>query len=116
MNNSPSRATALKIAEAAKEKKGEDIVILNMTGQSAICDWFVFVSASSSRRIKAISDEVQKRLGQEKVFPISVEGRSSLYWVLIDYEDVVVHIFSEDVRDFYGLERLWADAPTERIA
>lgn len=115
MKNTTSIEKARLIAKAAGEKKGEDIVIMDMTEQSAICDCFVLVSAGSSRRIKTICDEVQKILGKDGIFPISVEGRHSLYWVLVDYEDVVVHVFSSDMRDFYGLERLWSDAPVERI-
>ncbi len=115
MINIASIEKARLIARAAGDKKGEDIVIMDMTGQSGICDWFVLVSAGSSRRIKAISDEVQKRLGERKVFPINVEGKGGLNWVLLDYVDVVVHIFSQDVREFYGLERLWSDAPRESV-
>jgi ribosome-associated protein len=110
-----SAEKARLIVSAAREKKGEDIVLMDMTGQSAICDWFVLVSAGSSRQINAISEEIQKRLRADKIFPLSIEGRSSLYWVLLDYEDVVVYIFSEEMRGFYGLEHLWADAPVERI-
>ncbi|HPN72977.1 MAG TPA: ribosome silencing factor [Candidatus Omnitrophota bacterium] len=115
MKNITSKEKARLIAKIAGEKKGEDIVLVDMTEQSAVCDWFVIVSAGSSRRIKTICDEVQKVLGKDKIFPISVEGRSSLYWVLVDFEDVVMHVFSSEMRDFYGLERLWSDAPSERI-
>ena len=116
MKNISSIEKARLIASVASEKTGEDIVLMDMTEQSAICDWFVIVSATSSRRIMTICNEVQKRLGMDKIFPMSVQGRNSLYWVLLDYEDVVLHIFSGEVRGFYGLERLWADAPKERIA
>ena len=115
MKNSASIEKARLIAKVAGEKKGEDIVLMDMTEQSAMCDWFVLVSAGSSRRIKTICDEVQKHLGKDGVFPISVEGRGSLYWVLLDFEDVVVHIFNDDMRGFYGLERLWSDAPIVRM-
>jgi ribosome-associated protein len=115
VKNSASIEKARLVAKVAGEKKGEDIVLIDMTEQSAVCDCFVLVTAGSSRRIKTICDEVQKRLGRDKVFPISVEGRNSLYWLVLDYVDVVVHIFNQDMRDFYDLERLWSDAPVERI-
>lgn len=103
------------IARLAAEKKGENIVLMDMRGVSTMCDWFVLVSASSSRRIGAISNVIQERLAKEGVHPMHVEGRHNPYWVLLDYVDVVVHVFYKEVRDFYGLERLWSDAPTERF-
>ncbi|MFA6635741.1 MAG: ribosome silencing factor [Candidatus Omnitrophota bacterium] len=115
MKNTSSREKASLIAKIAGEKTGEDIVLLDMTEQSAVCDCFVVVTAGSSRRIKTICEEIRKRLGDDGVLPVSVEGRSSLNWVILDYEDVVVHIFSEEFRSFYDLERLWSEAPIERI-
>ena len=115
MKNTSSREKASLIAKIAGEKTGEDIVLLDMTEQSAVCDFFIVVTAGSSRRIKTICEEIRKRLGNEGILPVSVEGRSSLSWVILDYEDVVVHILSEEFRSFYDLERLWSEAPIERI-
>ena len=106
---------AERIAHIAAEKKGEDIVLVDMSELSTICDWFVLVSASSSRRINAIAKEVQKKLSKEHISPIHIEGKQNPYWVLLDYEDVVVHIFYDEIRNFYGLERLWSDAPQKRF-
>lgn len=103
------------IAKLAAEKKGENIVLMDMRDISAMCDWFVLVSASSSRRINTISNAIQEKLSKERVYPLSVEGKRNPYWILLDYEDVVVHVFYREIRDFYGLERLWSDAPTERF-
>ncbi len=80
-----------------------------------MCDWLVVVSASSSRRIKAIANSVQEGMAKENVRPLHVEGKNNPYWTLLDYGDVVVHVFNEDIREFYGLERLWSDAPRERF-
>ena len=99
------------IAKLAADKKGEDIVLLDMTNQSAMCDWFVIVSASSSRRMGGISEDIQRKLSRDRIFPLHVEGSNSPYWVLLDYEDVVVHVFHSEMRGFYGLERLWSEAP-----
>ena len=103
------------IAKIAAEKKGDDIVLMDMKDLSTMCDWFVIVSASSSRRIHTISNAVTRKLHEKKISPLSVEGRHSAYWLLLDYEDVVVHVFYDQIRDFYGLERLWSDAPRKRL-
>lgn len=103
------------IARLATEKKGENIVVMEIKNISAMCDCFVLVSASSSRRVHAISNNIQENLSKIKISPLSIEGKRNPYWVLLDYDDVVVHIFHRDIRDFYGLERLWSDAPTERV-
>jgi len=103
------------IAQFAAEKKGEDIVLMDMRTLSAICDWFVIISANSSRKVKAISSAIKKKLLKQRIKPLHVEGRENPYWVLLDYEDVVVHVFYKKIRDFYALEQLWSDAPTERF-
>lgn len=110
-----SREKARRIAHLAAEKKGESIVLLEIREVSPVCDWLVIVSASSSRRIKAIANSVQEGMAKEKVHPLHVEGKNNPYWTLLDYGDVVVHVFNEDIREFYGLERLWSDAPRERF-
>jgi len=104
---------ARQIAKVASEKKGENIVLMDMRGISTVCDWFVLISAGSSRRINTISKIVQKSLSKEKISPLHVEGNQGSLWTLLDYEDVVVHVFYKEVREFYGLERLWSDAPLE---
>ncbi|MCK5450738.1 MAG: ribosome silencing factor [Candidatus Omnitrophica bacterium] len=103
------------IAELASERKGEDIVLMDMRHISMVCDWFVLVSASSSRRVNSISKAIQKELSREKVNPLHVEGKQNPYWTLLDYEDVVVHVFYKEIREFYGLERLWSDAPKKQF-
>jgi len=103
------------IAKLAAEKKGQDIVLMDMQGISAVCDWFILVSAGSTRRIKAISRAIEEGLSKKKISPLHVEGRHDPHWVLLDYVDVVVHVFYKDVRAFYGLERLWSDAPREHF-
>ncbi len=104
------------IAHLAAENKGENIVLMNMGKISTMCEWFVLVSAASSRRINAISKDIQRKLSKEhRISPIHVEGKQNQYWVLLDYGDIVVHIFYEQIREFYGLERLWSGAPIERF-
>ena len=115
MKNQTSLDKAKLIARIASDKKGDDIVLMDMTDQSAMCDWFVVISATSSRRINSIAKEIQRALSKDKVLPMHVEGRNSPYWVLLDYEDVVVHVFYDEMRGFYGLERLWSDAPQVKM-
>lgn len=103
------------IAQFAAEKKGDNIVLMDMRDISMFCDWFVVISASSSRRINAIAKNIQQKLSKKGISSLHIEGKANPYWVLLDYEDVVVHVFYEQVREFYGLERLWSTAPRERL-
>ena len=109
-----SKETRQLVAAAVKaieSKKGEDSVILEMDPESgAFTDYFVVTTGTNPRQVQAISDEVEKQLVQRGARPGSVEGYSQAEWVLLDYVDFVVHIFSERARKFYDLERLWKSA------
>ena len=98
-------------ARAASEKQGEDVLVLDVRDLITITDYFVIASASSDRQVKTIAEEVEKTLKDRGVKPVRVEGASSSRWVLLDFVDLVVHVFNEEQRDFYRLERLWVDAP-----
>jgi ribosome-associated protein len=105
-----SRTLAKKIAEFAHSKKAFDVVLMDLRKLRAPADFFVVCSADSDTHAKAIADAV--RVGAEEI-GVSLwhsEGFRSLTWVLLDYVDVVVHVFKKDVRPFYNLERLWGDA------
>ena len=98
-------------ARAADDKKGEDIVVLDVAQIMGIVDAFVIVHASNTRLVRAIVDEVKAQLlVRAGVKPRSVEGLDDMSWVLLDYGDLIVHVFLAETREFYGLERLWADA------
>ncbi len=103
------------IVEAIQEKKGTNIVSLNLKlTEGAICDYFVICEADSSRQVAAIADEVQHLvLSKEGEKAYHAEGYENAFWVLVDYVDIVVHVFHKDYRNFYKLENLWNDA--ERI-
>jgi ribosome-associated protein len=109
-----SLQTRQHVAQAVKAiegKKGEDVVILEMDKSSgAFTDYFVVCSGTNPRQIQAIADDVQKNLAAEGQRPNSVEGYTQAEWVLLDYVDFVLHIFSERARKFYDLERLWKSA------
>lgn len=106
---------ALKAATAALDKKAEDVKIIHLKGLTDITDFFVVCTAGSDPQVKAIADSVDASLTAAGWEPWHTEGYSNLKWVLLDYVDVVVHVFYKDARDFYGLDRLWADAPYERV-
>ncbi len=91
---------------------GRDVIVLDVAEVLALCGWFVIASAANDRQVKAICDEVEFRIhdaGGPK--PKRIEGLADRTWVLMDYGDVVVHVFQQDQREFYDLERLWADVP-----
>jgi len=99
-------------AQAASSKKGDDIVILDVGSVLVITDTFVITSAPNERLVRTIAEEVEKRIKEEGgPAPLRVEGLREAEWVLLDYGDYVVHVFLEETRRFYDLERLWGDAP-----
>lgn len=98
-------------AGAAHDKKGADIVLLDVGDIMGIVDVFVVTSGSNPRQVRTIVDEVEEQMRVlAEVKPRAVEGLSDASWVLLDYGDVVVHVFLDETRAFYGLERLWSDA------
>ena len=105
--------TARKAGQIALGKRGFDIKILKMDKISSICDYFVIVSGDVDVHVKAISNAIVDELQSEGIKPFHKEGLESGNWVLLDYVDVVIHIFREPVRMFYALEKLWGDAPIE---
>jgi len=105
-----SELLARRVAELSLEKKGEEVKILDVRGLTSVTDFFVIITADSERKTSAIADFIVEELREEGERPTHVEGLDTLRWVLIDYFDVVVHIFQPDERKFYDLESLWSDA------
>jgi ribosome-associated protein len=106
-----SRAQVLEAVHACEDKKAEDLAILELDKASgAFTDYFVVCSGSNPRQVQAISDEVEQRLSRAGERPSNVEGYNQAEWVLLDYVDFVVHVFSPKARNFYNLERLWKSA------
>lgn len=97
--------------DAIDDKLGQDTAILNIGKVSSLCDYFVITSASSSRQVKAIADSVEDAMTELGLEPRGKEGREMQNWILLDYGDVMVHVFDEENRAFYNLEKLWKDAP-----
>lgn len=107
---------AKKITDLILSKKGYQINILDLRKLSSFADYFVICSADSDVQVKAIADEVDKKLRDEGIKCFHKEGYDSLNWVLLDYFDVVVHVFKAESRGYYNLEKLWGDAPTIEIS
>ena len=101
---------ALLAAKALDSKKGLDIKVLETGHLTTLADYFVLCSATSTTQIKALSDVCEKELKDAGEPPHHVEGHRGGTWILLDFSSVVVHIFNEEAREFYGLERLWSDA------
>jgi ribosome-associated protein len=112
---SPSKSKRLPKAvdaaiEAARDRKATGVVVLDLKKAGAFTDYFVICSASNPRQVQAIADAVETALKAQKQRPSLVEGYARAEWILLDYFDFVVHIFSKHARDFYGLDRLWGSA------
>ena len=116
VKHSPAHVLASFAVDAMLDKKAHDITVMDMHKVSGVADYFVMGTGDSDLQIKAIADEVRERIRREcQERPWHTEGTGHHQWVLLDYVDVVVHIFDTERRAFYDLERLWGDAPKERV-
>lgn len=107
-----AEAVARAAAQAAYDKKGDDIVVLDLTQLSDVCDYFVIVSGTNARLADTIVDEIEEKVAAScNEHPFSIEGRDQRSWILMDYGSVIVHVFTPETREYYRLERLWGDAP-----
>jgi len=106
---------AERTAALALDKKAHDILLLDLRKLTSAVDWFVILSADSEPQVLAIADHIVETLSKEGSRAWHVEGQESRKWVLIDYVDVVVHVFYSKTREFYSLETLWGDAPMIRV-
>lgn len=108
-------AMVIGCANAALDKKAKEMVILNVSDISSFADYFIICSGTSDRQVQAITASVQEHMKKAGFLPIGVEGESHARWVLMDYGDVIIHIFYEPIREFYDIERLWSEAPRMEI-
>ncbi len=109
--NPRAKALAQKMASAVLDKKALDVVILDVRGMTSYADYFVLGSGESERQVGAMADAIHQKLkDEEQLHPIGTEGQETGNWVLLDYGEVVAHLFFTEVRSFYDLEGLWADA------
>jgi ribosome-associated protein len=112
---SAEEKTALT-SRIAADRKAMDVVVLDMRDASSITDYFLICSGGSERQVQAIADAIDEQLGQSGIASLGIEGYREGRWVLMDYGDVIVHVFSRETREFYDLERLWANAPRIDLA
>lgn len=106
-----SEELAKKIVRLLDSKKGMDIVGVDIHRLTTIGDYFILVTGTSSPHVKALAEEVEDTLAKEGLEPRRIEGAQSATWILMDYQDVILHIFTKETREFYNMERLWSDAP-----
>ena len=110
-----SRDLAIQAAEAALGKKALDVIILDLSGLTFIADYFVICSGESTTQVKAIAEFIEQEFAKKRVKPLGVEGAAHSHWILLDYGDVIVHVFEKETRAYYNLEKLWMDAKTIEI-
>lgn len=111
-----SLESARLAAKALCERKGEDIKVIKIQDISSIADYFVIATGSSNTHVKSLADNVEFRLDNEGIGVSHIEGYRSDSWILLDYVDVIVHVFSEEAREYYSLERLWQDGEVVDIS
>ena len=108
---SSSKEKAYLCARALLDRKAVDVVILEVKDLSSFTDYFLICSGHSDRQVQALASHVEEKLGQQGFHPLGVEGKREGRWILLDYGEVIIHIFYGPVRAFYDLERLWSEAP-----
>ncbi|WP_456278215.1 ribosome silencing factor [Bacillus sp. AK128] len=109
------RETLILAAQAADDKKAENIVALNMKGISLVADYFLICHGNSDKQVQAIAKEMKEKAEENQINVRRMEGYDEARWILVDLGDVIAHVFHKDERVYYNLERLWGDAPTEDL-
>ncbi len=97
--------------KTALDKKAENPLVIDLRGLSSLADFFIILTASSDTHARTIADEIKRKFKEEGVLPVSVEGYENANWILMDFGDLIVHIFKPEFRELYNLESLWLDAP-----
>ena len=109
LDGADGRSLAEAIAEVLDSKKGRDIKVLRVDDKTVIAEYFVLCTGGSSTQIKALAGEVEFRIGERGIAPYGIEGRDNNSWLILDYSNVIVHIFSREAREFYNLDKLYAE-------
>lgn len=111
-----SKELLIKAAKVLSGRKAEDISAIDIGGVSILADYFLIASGGSSTQVKSLAEELEFKLSQEGIEPLRVEGSQSGTWIIVDYGQIVVHVFHRETREFYNLERLWADGKTMELS
>ena len=109
MTKEQAHELALKIASVLDEKKGRDIVIIDISDKTVLADYFVIASGRSTTAVRSLCDNVEEKLSEEGVEPARRDGMNETKWIVMDYGIVILHVFHEETREYYHLERLWVD-------
>ena len=109
LDSGNAKELAEAIAEVLDSKKGKDIKVLHVEDKTVIAEYFVVCSGNTGTQVKALANEVEYKIGLRGVNPYGVEGRDNNSWLIVDYSNVIVHVFSREAREFYNLEKLYAD-------
>ena len=110
-----SKDLAIQAAKAALEKKALDVIILDLSGLTVIADYFVICSGESTTQVKAVAEFIEQEFAKKRIKPLGVEGAAHSHWILLDYGDVIIHVFEKETRAYYNLEKLWMDAKVVEI-
>lgn len=110
-----SKEKAQIICKALDEKQGENIKLINISKISLLADYFIITSAKNQSQLQALIDNVELKTKENNINPCKIEGHKSYSWVLLDYNDVIVHIFDSESREYYNLEKMWSDGIEEKI-
>ena len=111
-----SQELALRLARLIEDKKGEDLVIIDVRGRASYTDFILICSARSARHVQGLAEFIESESARQGLRPLSVEGLPQGHWVVMDYQDAVVHLFYEPLRKVYDIEGLWSEAPRlERV-
>ncbi len=105
-----SRQMCKNAVKAVREKKGKKIEVLELKGLTSLTDYFLICSGTSDRQVRAIADFIEESFKKKEINPLGIEGYENGYWILIDYGDIVIHVFQEQIRLYYDIEGLWSDA------
>ena len=112
MENAKSKEMVKLAVQALEDKKGEDIKVIDITGVSVLADYFIIASGTNKNQVQALVDNVDETLGRVGYEAKQMEGYATANWVLLDYSDIIVHVFDSENRLFYDLERIWRDGKT----
>ncbi len=115
IKKSDAKKTVLRCTNAALDKKAKNLIILKVKELSSFTDYFIICSGTSDRQVKGIAASIEETLKKSGILPLGIEGENSGNWILMDYGDVIIHIFYEPTREFYDIERLWSDVPNMAV-